>query len=248
MSNQILSQNFQHMQPQPHQMPAPTPRPSPTEILAAITAEVRSIKSDLTSAVNPYTLNKCLARLMDVVEFLVAGEVTQGSTGQTPGMPVQPENQAARVQIFNAMPTPGSPVQGGGDVQFFGSRPQGNVVNSGQTVEYYGGPGQNANPGAARVEYVAAPQSYESNGQKVEFYGAPAPAAPTPSAQTPVSNAPAAQFVPGLQMASVEAGQPLPAAPAAAPPAAFAAPAPAPTGAPVSEVLAQMPIPLAMMK
>lgn len=172
---------------------------------------IRQLRTDLTTAYNPYSLQKILDGTLELMEYMLAGSVTQPNPNHVPGQALDPLDQGkAKVEFFGGpqQPTrPSEPVRNNGDVNFIPGPPPGSPgAVGGQTVEYYGAP-----PGTQLPGGQTAPQVYEANGQRVEIFGAP----PAPSA--PVSNQPAA-IVHGRPPVTVEAGYAIPPAPGGPPP------------------------------
>lgn len=215
-----------------YQQPAPPPPQLTAEQKRDILVnKVRALRTDLTQAYNPYSLQKVLDGTLQVIEFVLTGQVTNVNPNQVPGQAVNPlDSGKVRVEFFSGpgVAPPSAPVNSS-DVQFVPAPPQ-------QLLSAPDG---------------SAVQSYERNGQKVEFYpnppGTPVTGQlqqPQPQYQQPqyqqpqyqpqstLNNPPSATFAPqNAPMIQVEAGQHIPAA---------ALPAPAqgmPVAAPFAEVM-----------
>lgn len=171
------------------------------------------IKSECHQAVHPTVIRDRLRELIETLEWLLIGDVSNAQPNVIPGVPAGVHDdpskvrvefvsgpgavaaaQAAVAQIPGYAPdpfvTPIAPPAArvpvnNGDVQFIPGPPPGAPgAVGGQTVEYFGGPGQN---GAQRVEFFAGP-------------GAQPPAPPAP-----VTNQPQ-QIVPNPPTLTTEAG------------------------------------------
>jgi hypothetical protein len=227
------------------------------------------IKGECHQAVHPTVIRDRVRELIELLEWLLIGEISNAQPHVVPGVPAgiheDPSKikveftsgpgavaaaQAAVAQIpgyhadpFSAPVAPPTPVRGpvnNGDVNFIPGPPPGSPgAVGGQTVEYFGGPGQ-------------------GNGQHVEFFGGPGAPAQPPA---PVSNQPA-QIVPNPPTLTTEAGgpvAPIPGRPANGAPAVgaglglfpgfpgFPSAAEPPPGAPrtAEEARTMIPIPLA---
>jgi hypothetical protein len=185
---------------------------SPQQKISMMVGRIRQLRSDLTSAYNPYSLQKVLDATLEVLEYMLSGAVTQPNPNQIPGQALDPLEQGkAKVEFFGGpQPSaPRAPVNNTGDVHFIPGPPAGSPgAVGGQTVEYY-----NAPPGAQLPAGAAVAESFERNGQRVEIFGGP------PAPPTPVSNQPAS-FIPGRPPVTVEAGGHVPAGGPVAPAAA----------------------------
>lgn len=222
----------------------PPPPPTPEQMRMTMVAEIRRLRSDLTSSFNPYSLNKILDSTLALFEYMLAGAVIHPNPNQVPGQPVNPlDSGKTKVEFFGgpqtvtpvAMPGygPPGPILPGmipqgmpGFVPPPFAPPAAPVTNGdvqfvpsppAASVEFYGGP-----PGTPG----ATPVGYERNGQKVEFFpnppGTPVtgqPAAPSPNT---FNNPPTSQIMPGAPAMTVEAGNPVP--PSYAPPPAAGLP------------------------
>jgi len=175
---------------QPYQPPPPTPEQLRQHALHWI----KQLRSDVTQAFNPYSLQKAIDGTLQIVEFILnSGRVSTAHPNQVPGQPMNPlDTGKAKVEFFGGpgnqqpQPQPSAPVVNG-DVQFI---PGGGPAMDGQTVEYYAGP-----PGSQHA-------GGDPNGQRVEIYGGPQ----APPINT-VNNPPQAQIVPGRPPVTVEAGE-----------------------------------------
>jgi hypothetical protein len=166
---------------------------------------IRVLRSDLTQAYNPYSLQKILDGTLELFQYLLTGSTQAAHPNQVPGSPINPlDTGKARVEFFSGPPQnpppPQQPINAGGDVRFIPGPPPGQTVGGMQDVEFFGGPPQ------AQIPV----QRYERNGQTVEFFSTtPPPSQPLPGA---VNNPPTASFIPGAPPVNVEAGQPIPGA------------------------------------
>lgn len=230
----MQNQNGPHQYPQYQgYQPPPPPPPTPEQLRQHALGWIKQLRSDVTQAFNPYSLQKAIDGTLQIIEFILnSGRISTAHPNQVPGQPVNPlDTGKARVEFFagpgvgQPQPLPSPPITNG-DVQFVpGSGP----ATGGQTVEYYAGP-----PGSPY-------NSGDPNGQRVEYYGAPAPQGPQtqptmvlPGPANTLNNPPQAQLVPGRPPVTVEAGEKVPGLAAAAPM----------TGLPIAQPFAQvMPAP-----
>lgn len=194
-----------------HQLPPNTQSPNtqPTQQrLETSIARLQYIKSECLGAANPYLLRDRLVWVIEVLEYVLAGQVSKEISNQVPGNRPQEDHTRAKVQFLGVtqsndgntpFATPMAPITNG-DVKFTPAPNGGFSVEggAGQAVQFYDGP--------AGTPYAGGDNS---NGQKVEFFAgptAPPAPAPPPQAQNPVSNSPAATFTPTAPTLSTEAG------------------------------------------
>lgn len=195
--------------PYPGYAPPPPPPPSPEQIREAIVMEIRRLRSDLTQAYNPYSLQKILDSTLQLMEYMLAGAVVHANPNQIPGRPVDPlDSGKTRVEFFGGPQAPAAPAMPG-----YGSPPPAFPVAPGPSYPGLPGmapvaappaPGQpvvngdvsfvRTSPAPQGVELYGGPpgsphaapaQAYERNGQRVEFF-------PNPPG-TPVTGAPPQQ-------------------------------------------------------
>lgn len=221
-----MNPNMNGAMPYPHQMPIggqPQPRqPVPPQAplspeqqqqlavaqkFALIRRQLSYIKSECHQAVHPTVIRDRLRDLIEVMEFMLFGGVSNAQPNLIPGVPAGAMDDPSKTKVeffagpgtvpqggavimsnpFTAPPPPPAartPVNNG-DVQFIQGPPAGSPgAVGGQTVEYYNGPNHPGDAGA----------------QKVEFFGAP-----PQQAATPVSNQPA-QIVAPPPTLTTEAG------------------------------------------
>lgn len=162
---QYISQQAHAPSPSPSDGPVSQGDESEQRVQAAL-YKIKELKGELQQAYNPYSLKQCLEGTLNLIEYVLGGQVTAAHSNQVPGAPVATQDpNAARVAFSTSAPhaTPGSPINNG-DVQFTpgppaAATPVAGQQPNGQTVEYYGGP---------------AGTPYESgSAQKVEFYAGP---------------------------------------------------------------------------
>lgn len=196
----------QYYQPQPQQL---TPQQLAQQKLAYAIQKIHEIRSDLTTGFNQYRLRDSLDQTLQIVEYLLTGQVSHANPNQVPGLPLDPLDQGkAKVEYFgtHANPAPRSPVNNGGDVNFIPGPPSGVGAVGGQTVEYYAAPPGTVLPNGQQVTNVT-----EQNGMRVEFFAQPQPqGAQQPSSGSTVNNPPTTSFAPGRPPLTVEAGNPIP--------------------------------------
>lgn len=154
-------------------MPQPPPQMTAAQMRTVVLNQIKQLKSDGTQSYNPYSLQKILMATLDVIEFLVSGQISSAHPNQVPGQSIAEDPNKTRVQLFQtpeqvaaAATAPSVPVVNG-DVQFTRTSGQGAV--GGQTVELYGGPAGSPNAGG------------DNGGQRVEFFGQPAAPAQQPA-------------------------------------------------------------------
>lgn len=184
----------------PQHIPQNSTGPSPTQQrLVAAVQQLRYVKSECLGATNPYLLRDRLVQVIEVLEYILAGDVSGQQSNQVPGNRPQEDHNRAKVQFLgvtqsnNGSPTPfatpTAPINNG-DVKFTPAPNGGFSVEggSGQGVQFYDGPAGTAYAGGNNA------------GQRVEFYDGPG------VAQNPVSNQPPGAFTQPAPTLSIEAG------------------------------------------
>jgi hypothetical protein len=118
--------NYYQMTQQP-KAPPPAPKPVPAEERAAhAVRRLRDIRNELHSATYATIVRDRVRELMDVVEFLLTGLVSEAVPNQTPGSPPAEDYTKTRVEFVRQS---GAPVNSA-DVIFTPSAP------SSQRVEF----------------------------------------------------------------------------------------------------------------
>jgi len=197
--------------------PAPQAVNPTQQRLEVAIRQLRHVKSECQQATNPYTIRDRLVQVIEVMEYILAGNVATAESNQVPGHAPQPDPNRARVQIIGQVvtneggpfvqPQPSAPINSS-DVKFIPA-PNGSFSvegGSGQAVQFYDGPAGSPYAGGGNA------------GQRVEFFDGPGATAPAaepapiapPQAQAPVSNSPAATFAPTAPTLSTEAGGEVP--------------------------------------
>lgn len=222
----------QPQQPQQSQPQQPGPSPTQQRLNHAVN-RLRQIRNESHNAVNPYSIRDRMVEIIDALEYMLTGYVSNESLVQSPSIPPQPDPNMARVQYLgggmapNAAPVaPPAPPINSSDVQLIpGARGSIDGGANGQSVEFYGGPAGSPHAGGGdsgqKVEFFGGPEQPQPSPfpQAAQGQPTPTPQQPQPSApvhaQTPVSNPPTSQVVGTAPTISVEAGQqvPQPAAP-----------------------------------
>lgn len=218
---QYISQQSQPRTPSPADGPIPGDSNEQDARVHAALYKINELKSELQQAFNPYSLKTILEGTLNVLEYVLGGQVTPAQSHQVPGAPVATQDpNAARVAFSNSSPSPspGSPITNG-DVQFIPgpqqpAQPVAGQQANGQTVEYYGGPaGSPYESGAAqKVEFFGGPGAGQTPQPPSTTPGvaqAPMPQAPMPQAPMPQAPMPGAPQAPQQPYHDPRAGMPV---------------------------------------
>jgi hypothetical protein len=202
---QTPQQAYAAQNPQHNQLPQNSASPSPTQQrLTAAVHQLRYVKSECLGATNPYLLRDRLVQVIEVLEYILAGDVSGQQSNQVPGNRPQEDHGKAKVQFLGVtqsnsgsptpFATPTAPINNG-DVQFIPAPNGGFSVEggAGQAVQFFDGP--------AGSPYAGG----NNGGQRVEFYDGPGVAA-----QNPVSNQPPGAVAQTAPTLSIEAGGTVP--------------------------------------
>jgi len=129
------------------------------EMIKAAANRVQFLKGEVAQCVNVYKVKDMLGDILDLLEFLTSGQVTQAGYNQVPGLPVAEDAGKTKVQLFrdSSAPHAGNAINAGaGDVQLI---PTGIPIKGGDAL------GDVSGPGMQRAEF------FDAQGNQVDANG-----------------------------------------------------------------------------